>query len=65
MSVVKERKMIFIVLQVCCVLRDVWRYTGQFEVGTVHDGAFTSTFLRTNQVLETLTTESAAIVLLT
>lgn len=52
-------------LQVCGVLGDVWRYTGQFEIGAVDHGAFTATFLRTHQILETLATQTAAIVLLT
>lgn len=52
-------------LQVCGVLGDVWRYTGQFEIGAVDHGAFTATFLRTHQILETLAAQTAAIVLLT
>lgn len=47
------------------MLGDVWRYTGQFEIGAVDHGAFTATFLRTHQILETLATQTAAIVLLT
>lgn len=52
-------------LQVCGVFRDVWRDTGQFEVGAVHHGAFTATFLRTHKVLETLATQTATVVFLT
>lgn len=47
------------------MLRDVWRYPGQFEIGAVDHGAFTATFLWTHQILETLATQTAAIVLLT
>lgn len=52
-------------LQVCGVFGDVWRYTGQFEIGAVDHGAFAATFLWTHQVLETLPTQTATIVLLT
>ncbi len=52
-------------LQVCGVFGDVWRYTGQFEIGAVDHGAFTATFLWTHQILETLPTQTATIVLLT
>lgn len=52
-------------LQVCGVFGDVWRYTGQFEIGAVDHGAFTATFLRTHQILETLSAQTTAVVLLT
>lgn len=52
-------------LQVCGVFRDVWRYSGQLEIGAVNHCAFTATLLWTYQVLETFPTQTAAIVLLT
>lgn len=52
-------------LQVCGVFRNMWRYTGEFEIGTVNHGAFTAAFLWTHQVLETLPTQTATIILLT
>ncbi|TNN71386.1 hypothetical protein EYF80_018335 [Liparis tanakae] len=47
------------------VFGDVRRYAGQFEVGAVDHGAFTATFLRTHQILETIATQTTAVVLLT
>lgn len=44
---------------------DVWRYTGEFEVGAVHHGAFTAAFLWTHQILETIAAQTTPIVLLT
>lgn len=43
----------------------MWRYSGQFEIGAVDHGSFAATFLWTYQVLETLPTQTAAIILLT
>lgn len=51
--------------QVRGVFRDVWRYTGQFEIGAVDHGALAATFLWTHQILEALATQTAAVVLLT
>ena len=47
------------------MFRDMWRYTGQFEIRAVDYSAFTATFLWTDQVLEALATQTAAIVFLT
>lgn len=47
------------------MFRDVWRNTGQFEIGAVNHCAFAATFLRTNQVLEALPIQTTTIVLLT
>lgn len=47
------------------MIRNMWGYTGQFEIGTVDHGAFTAAFLWTHQVLETLPTQTATIILLT
>lgn len=51
--------------QVCGVFRDMWRNTGQFEIGTVDHCAFAAAFLRTNQILEALPIQPTTIVLLT
>lgn len=47
------------------MFRDVRGNAGQFEVGAVDHGAFTATFLRTHEILETLPTQTTAIILLT
>lgn len=52
-------------LQVCGVFRDVWRNTGQLQIGAVNHSAFAATFLRTYQVLEALPAQTTTIVLLT
>lgn len=52
-------------LQVGGVFGDVWRDAGQFEVGAIDHGALTATFLWTHEVLETVATQAAAVVLLT
>lgn len=47
------------------MIRDVWRNTGQFEVGAVDHCAFAAAFLWTNLVLEALPIQTTTIVLLT
>lgn len=51
--------------QVGGVFRDMWRNTGQFEIGAVDHCAFAATFFWTNQILEALPVQATAIVLLT
>lgn len=52
-------------LQVSGVFGDVWRHTGQFEIGAVDHGAFAATFLWTHKILEAIPAQATAVVLLT
>lgn len=59
------RRGVRVPLQVSGVLGQVRGYFGELEVGAVHHSSFTAAALGTNQILETLAAQTAAVVLRT